>query len=52
MMLEYSFGLIKESEAIYKAVEKTLEEGHGTKDITTDKILGTKELGDKITEAI
>ncbi len=52
MLLEYSFGLIKESKAIYAAVEKTLEEGYGTKDITTDKILGTKELGDKITEAI
>jgi len=51
-MLDYSFGLKKESEAITQAVEKILEEGYGTKDITNDKILGTKELGDKITAAI
>ncbi len=52
MMLEYSFGMKEESKAIYTAVEKTLAEGYGTKDITTDNILGTKELGDKILEAI
>jgi len=52
MLLEYSFDLKQESKAIYDAVEKTLEAGYGTKDITTDKILGTKELGDKIREAI
>ncbi len=52
MMLERSFGMTEESKAIYLAVEKVLEEGYGTKDITTDKILGTKELGDKITQAI
>lgn len=52
MLLEYSFGLTKESKAISEAVEKTLAEGYGTKDITTDKILGTKELGEKITENI
>lgn len=52
MMLEYSFGLIKESKAIYMAVEKVLDEGYGTKDITTDKILGTKELGQKICDMI
>src|SRR6266568_3729480 len=44
MLLEYSFELKRESEAIYKAVEKVLNEGYGTKDITTNKILGTKEL--------
>jgi 3-isopropylmalate dehydrogenase len=52
MLLEYSFGLTKESKAIYDAVEKTLKEGYGTKDITTDKILGTKEFGDKIIETL
>jgi len=51
-MLDYSFGLKKESEAITQAVEKILEEGYGTKDITNDKILGTKEFGHKIIEAI
>lgn len=50
MLLEYSFGMTEESKAIYTAVEKTLEEGYGTKDITTDKILSTSDLGDKIIE--
>jgi len=52
MMLEYSFGLKKESDTIFKSVEKVLEQGYGTKDITNGKILGTKELGKKIIEQI
>lgn len=52
MMLEYSFGMQIESKAIYAAVEKVLDEGYGTKDITTDKIVGTKELAQKICDAI
>lgn len=52
MMLEYSFSLKKESKIIYNAIKKVLEEGYGTKDITTNKILGTKELGNKIIEYI
>lgn len=48
MLLDYSFGLKKESQAIFKAVEKVLEKGYGTKDITTDKVLGTREFGDKV----
>jgi|SRR6185369_9700874 len=52
MLLEYSFGLKKESAAIYNAVEKVLDEGYGTKDITTDKVMGTKELGEKICSKI
>lgn len=52
MLLEYSFGLKKECTLIYKAVEKVLEEGYGTKDISSDNSLGTKELGQKIREAI
>lgn len=52
MMLEMSFGLKKERDAIFKAVEKVLAKGFGTKDITEDKILGTKEFGDKVKSAI
>lgn len=52
LLLDYSFGLKKESKAIFKAVERVLEKGYGTKDITTDKVLGTREFGDKIREAI
>ena len=52
MLLDYSFGLKKESQAIYKAVERVLEQGYGTKDITTDKVLGTREFGDKVGEEI
>ena len=48
MMLEYSFGMKKESDAIYTAVEAVLNQGYGTKDIANETILGTKELGDKI----
>jgi len=50
MMLEYSFGLKKESAAIYNAVEKVLNQGFGTKDVNPQTILGTKELGEKISE--
>ncbi|HWY79015.1 MAG TPA: 3-isopropylmalate dehydrogenase [Candidatus Sulfotelmatobacter sp.] len=52
MMLDYSFGLKKESDAIFHAVEKVLNQGYGTKDISSDGILGTTELGEKFSEAI
>jgi 3-isopropylmalate dehydrogenase len=52
MLLEYSFGLKKERDSIYNAVENVLADGYGTKDITNDKIIGTKELGEKILTAI
>jgi 3-isopropylmalate dehydrogenase len=52
MMLDYSFGLKKERDAIYKAVEKTINNGFGTKDLNTKTVLGTKELGKKITDAL
>lgn len=52
MLLDYSFGLKKESQVIYKAVERVLEQGYGTKDITMDKVLGTREFGDKVAEEI
>ncbi len=48
MMLDYSFGLKKESQTIYKAVEKTLSQGFGTKDIVKKNPLSTSELGNAI----
>jgi len=54
MMLRISFGLEKEAAAVENAVEKTLQEGYRTRDIAdqetpADKLLGTKEMGEKIT---
>lgn len=48
MMLEYSFGLLKEAEAIRSAVIKALANGFGTKDIVKDHPLSTTQTGDKI----
>lgn len=51
MMLKYSFGLCEESAAIENAVEKVLQEGVRTLDINdvhTEKIVGTKEMGEMI----
>lgn len=48
MMLDYSFGLKKESKAVYNAVKKTLEKGLGTKDIIVNNPLSTSELGNAI----
>ncbi len=48
MMLDYSFGLKKESKAVYNAVEKTLEKGFGTKDIVDKNPMSTSELGNAI----
>lgn len=57
MMLAISFKLENESQIIEKAIEKVLDKGYRTKDLTiTDteskKILGTKEMGEKIAEFI
>ena len=52
MLLEYSFGLKRESETIYKAVEKVIDQGLGTKDLNLNKTVGTKELGAKIASLI
>jgi len=45
MMLEYSFGLKKESCVIFEAVEKTLNQGFGTKDISKKNPTTTSRLG-------
>ena len=54
MLLEYSFGLKKERDAIFQAVENVVAEGYGTKDIAAEekKILSTRELGEKVIDAI
>jgi 3-isopropylmalate dehydrogenase len=52
MMLEYSFHLKKESDAIYQAVEKMINQGFGTKDLNLKTTLGTKEMGEKIIASV
>jgi len=42
--LDYSFGLKKESQAVYNAVEKSLEKGFGTKDIVDKNPISTTDL--------
>ncbi|MBI2611997.1 3-isopropylmalate dehydrogenase [Candidatus Gottesmanbacteria bacterium] len=53
MMLRISFGLEKEAITVEQAVEKMIKQGWRTRDIATKeiddkKIIGTKEIGEKI----
>lgn len=53
LMLDISFGLKKESDAVIAAVEQTLKQGWRTTDIadaktSKDKILNTQEMGKKV----
>lgn len=55
LLLETGLGLKAESEAVFEAVKRTLEQGYRGRDISTsstdpDKILGTEEMGDKVLE--
>jgi len=54
MMLEYSFDLKDEAEAIRDGVNKVFELGYGTRDIRIAgiKILGTKEMAELIAKNI
>jgi len=57
MMLELSFDMKEEAQAIDKAISKVLGDGYRTKDIATEntpdeKRLGTKEMGDMIAQNI
>lgn len=56
MMLRYSFGLENEARRIEKAVEKVLEQGYRTRDLTgagdSERIVGTVEMGDAVLEAL
>ena len=50
MMLKYSFGLDEAYDAIFRSIEKVLEEGYRTIDIMSQgkKQVGTAEMGDLI----
>ena len=54
MMLRYSLDLDKEADAVETAVQKVLTAGYRTGDIMSDgcKLVGTKEMGDLIADAI
>ena len=54
MMLRYSLDLDKEADAVETAVQKVLTDGYRTGDIMSDgcKLVGTKEMGDLIADAI
>ena len=52
MMLEYSFGLMKEAEIIKEAVDKSLIKGIVTNDLSSEKFYKTNEVGDWITNYI
>lgn len=52
MLLGVAFKLEEESQAVYMAVKKTLDEGFGTEDINSTNPLKTGELTDKILENI
>jgi 3-isopropylmalate dehydrogenase len=57
LMLDISFGLKKESDAVIAAVEQTLKQGWRTTDIadakiSKDKILNTQEMGRKVVEQL
>jgi 3-isopropylmalate dehydrogenase len=53
LMLDISFGLKEEAEAVIKAVEETLKQGLRTADIADantnkEKILNTQKMGDQV----
>ena len=54
MMLRFSFDLDKEADAVETAVQKVLTAGYRTGDIMSEgcKLVGTKEMGDLIADAI
>ncbi len=57
LMLDISFGMKDESEAVIKAVEQTLKEGYRTIDIadqstSKEKTLKTQQMGNKVKEQL
>lgn len=52
LMLEYSFGMYQEAERIRLAVETSIDQGIGTKDIIPHSPLTTYECGSKIASTI
>lgn len=52
-MLEYSFGLVKEAQSVYRAIEEVLNSGRVTADLKpTGKPASTSEVGDAVCEAL
>jgi 3-isopropylmalate dehydrogenase len=52
-MLEYTFGLMKEANAVNNAIGKVLESGHVTADLRPKgKPATTKEVGQAVSEAL
>jgi len=52
-MLEYSFGLVAEAQAVYAAMEDVLNSGHVTADLRpSGKPATTSEVGDAVCEAL
>ena len=56
-MLDISFGMKAESEAVINAVDKVLKSGYRTRDIAdtetpADKILGTVAIGEEVLKYI
>jgi len=54
MMLRYTFNLDQEAQRIEKAVMKVLDQGFRTADLAkpTEKVTGTKEMGDAVVAAL
>jgi len=54
MMLRYTFDMNEEAERIEKAVIKVLNQGYRTADLasSTEKAIGTKEMGDAVVAAL
>lgn len=52
MLLEYSFGLIEESNLIKKAVDKAVEGGFVTEDIERQNAKSTEQVGDRVASEI
>ena len=52
LLLEYSFGMIKEAGHIRDAVSRVLAEGRGTKDVVDANPLSTSEFGSAVVKAI
>ncbi len=52
MLLEEAFEMVEEGAVIRNAVQKVLDDGFGTRDIATKKVMGTKEFGQKIVGAL
>lgn len=54
LMFRYSFDLTKEADVVERAIEHVLNEGWRTQDIMQPgaKLIGTSEMGDKISAAI